>query len=415
MDCVPFSGIEHNWNNVEITGNYAVDNGGGLYVDGVNLSSADNYLDLVYTGNDIGLNTAEDYGGGIYVYSAATLYLKDIRIYLNEALAGDGGGIYNYCNWNTNTSAGWTPEHYFEQLLIVDNIADLGYGGGIYTKQTFYCINSTIANNRGHDGGGAVACFSYPGGMIPQIVRPVFYNSILWGNQYNNVQWIANQVYLDDNACEPQFAYCDIEDFVAVSPYGFIGNGAAAWTDYGWNPAVPALLDLDPLFTNGYYLSVTSPLIDEGSTTLSYCTGWPGFGSYTTFPWPNDFAGASRVCQTSIDVGAFEYCSKSEAVPLTMKDPLSTDYQVIIQQNPWPAGQVLEISASSPSKSALTISISDLSGRIWCQEPIIIEGERMIVIAEPEHSLKPGMYFLHFIFEDSNGHLNNIIKKIIKI
>ncbi|MCX6271415.1 MAG: hypothetical protein NTU44_09395 [Bacteroidetes bacterium] len=423
-DCSTFSGFEHRWELVELSGNVAFNNGGGVYVDGVNLSSADKYLDLVYTGTAICQNTAVNNGGGIYVYSAARLYLKDLIIYDNQVTNGDGGGIYNNCEWNANTAAGWTPEHYFEQLLIIENKSPLGYGGGIFTKQTFYCINSTIANNRGKLGGGATACFSYTGGMLIPAVRPVFYNSIIWGNVWWNPiwGWIFNQFYLNDDYCDPQFAYTDIQDFYAPSPpnplHNFAGNGASGWINYGFTP-MAAIWDQDPLFANnGYTLQPASQLINQGNNILTPCSGWPAFTSFTTFPWPFDLNGNTRICTNPpvvIDMGAYEFCAKCEPITSQTCGQSSEDYRIEIQPNPWQTGQMLEFKVFSPIKSLLSISITDLSGKTWFLDQSDVEGEKKLGYSETKHALMPGLYILHCIFKDEKGNENTINKKIIRI
>ncbi|MCX6272514.1 MAG: hypothetical protein NTU44_15115 [Bacteroidetes bacterium] len=417
-DCVFFPGIEHHWINVDISGNHASRNGGGLYVDGVNLLSKDKYLDLIYRGSFICQNSADNNGGGIYVYSAASLYLTDLTIIGNNAITGDGGAIYNYCEYNPNTGDGWTPEHYFEQLLIIQNQA-AGLGGGIYTRQTFYCINSTISDNYGATNGGAVACLSYNTPTLPPAIRPVFYNSILWRNTYyNGIMTTPNQVYLDDNTCDPQFAYCDIEGFSVLSPpHDFRGNGNLNWVDYGWNPAAPAILDSYPFtipFVD-YHIPNNSPCKDAGNTFLNQCLGWPGFCSFTPFPWLYDLDWNSRVCQTSIDMGVYEVCVKSEPIGSVSNNSVSGLYNVSIQPNPWQTGEVLEMTIFSLENSLLSISIIDNLGRTFNVNQVEIKGEQKVLYAETTNSLMPGLYIMHFTFQDEKGKTSYIDKKIIKI
>jgi hypothetical protein len=136
-----------------------VDYGGGVWVGG----SAT--LSLFRT--SVASNTADFYGGGIYV-SAGSLNLSSSRVTSNTAGA-DGGGIYiaggmnqlslTTVDNNTSLYGGgvWNSGDANKQLIILastlsDNMAL--QGGGIYNEANLQALDSTISNNFA-DGSGA--------------------------------------------------------------------------------------------------------------------------------------------------------------------------------------------------------------------------------------------------------------------
>jgi hypothetical protein len=193
---------------------------------------------------------------------------------------GRGGGIYFY--WNDNSM--------LINNLIVNNSAtgNEGDGGGLYLldENTPAVINNTIANNHAITDGGALYC--------RWTSKPVFINSILSGNTAGND---TNQVFLYDEASDPDFLYCDIQGGQA----DFSLNGNFYFGDYENN------ISADPCFpwpTAGSGSAFNGLVADwtEGPASPCINAGNPE-GYYPA----TDLAGKPRVVGTFIDIGAFEY------------------------------------------------------------------------------------------------------------
>jgi predicted outer membrane repeat protein len=121
-------------NNVEITGNTAVSDGGGLYVYEGSFTIVNSTIDG---------NTTDGDGGGIHFYGGS-LTLNNVEITGNDA-AENGGGLYGNVG----------------SLTIVDSTISgnsaLYSGGGIYFEDgTLTIVESTISGNTAGDGGGGL-------------------------------------------------------------------------------------------------------------------------------------------------------------------------------------------------------------------------------------------------------------------
>ena len=119
-------------NNVEITGNTAVSDGGGLYLYEGSFTIVNSTIDG---------NTTDGDGGGIHFYGGS-LTLNNVEITGNDA-AENGGGLYS------NDGS----------LTIVDSTISgnsaLYDGGGIYFEDgTLTIVESTISGNTAGDGDG---------------------------------------------------------------------------------------------------------------------------------------------------------------------------------------------------------------------------------------------------------------------
>ena len=153
--------------NNEISGNSADDNGGGIYIyssDAVTISgntifdnSADDYGGGIYisysdtvtiSDNTISGNSADDYSGGIYIYSS-TVTINDNTISGNSA-DDNGGGINIYSSSGTVEISG---------NKISDNTISGSHGAAVYTKSSGPFTNNTITNNKAEGGGNTNAVF----------------------------------------------------------------------------------------------------------------------------------------------------------------------------------------------------------------------------------------------------------------
>lgn len=136
--------IEVNLNSGEINNNTA-NNGGGIYVNGLAITSTEDGT-LTFSGN-----TANVSGGAVFVEDGS-LNLKSISIDGNVATTMNGGGIY---------MKGKTSKATIESGNITGNKApgtitnDGGNGGGMYLRDgAMTMLNGTITGNEAKNGGG---------------------------------------------------------------------------------------------------------------------------------------------------------------------------------------------------------------------------------------------------------------------
>ena len=365
-----YHGLEHIWSYVDMDYNEAAE-GGGLYMEDMLADSTKDFISLDYQYGRLYNNYATGSGGGIFLRAGINMNLFNLSIQLNTADA-NGGGIYNPCSWNNTTQIATMDFHHIEQCLITNNTALL-YGGGIYTQQSFSCINSTIASNsatyvNGFNSGGGIACYSFQNGLGQnQQVAPTFYNTIIW----HNTGGTSNQVYLDDNYCLPQFNYCDIQNFNTGVNHDFDGAGAVSWYNLGWSCG-PTMIESDPQFVdvtmlNYHLLATVSPCINTGNLTLCSPTGFPQFGSINGFPYwgPNggiDFDGSPRVLN-NIDMGPYELSAKNGFPQLTGNLDTNSN-EITIFPNPCHSGQSIKLISNNESTKLTHVEIRSILGKL---------------------------------------------------
>ena len=366
-----YHGLEHIWSYVDMDYNEAAE-GGGLYMEDMLADSTKDFISLDYQYGRLYNNYATGSGGGIFLRAGINMNLFNLSIQLNTADA-NGGGIYNPCSWNNTTQIATMDFHHIEQCLITNNTALL-YGGGIYTQQSFSCVNSTIATNiSGNDflykWGGGIACYSFQNGLgQQQQVFPTFFNTIFW---HNNASGAPNQVYLHDSYCLPQFNYCDIQNFITAANHDFDGAGAAAWYNLGWSCG-PTMIESDPQFVdvtmlNYHLLATVSPCINTGNLTLCSPTGFPQFGSINGFPYwgPNggiDFDGSPRVLN-NIDMGPYELSAKNGFPQLTGNLDTNSN-EITIFPNPCHSGQSIKLISNNESTKLTHVEIRSILGKL---------------------------------------------------
>jgi hypothetical protein len=346
--------------NCTIKGNYASQDGGGIYIQ-----THPAYSPKIISCNIID-NDSELLGGGIYV-AGSSPEIRDCNISNNRALfygGGEGAGIYWF---------GYDVNGLIENCIFVNNESD--YGGGALdfgvSQVDKHCRvtirNSIFSGNTAGSLGGAVhnhAQFNSPddltftncvfvanrcgtkGGAIhnygtsPTITNCTFtdndVNSIPWGppgyggaiyNRYvssyggssssppirNCIFWdnyaktAGNEIY-NETDCDPNISYSDVKECG--------GSGS------GWDPNVGAdgggNIDLDPNFVDffnptgydGLWMTYDDGLaidntrcIDAGNGNLAPAKDIIGSSRYDDPNWTNIGAGDPNY----IDMGAYEY------------------------------------------------------------------------------------------------------------
>jgi len=274
--------------NNNIISNNIASHGGGIYVQGGNPIISNNIISgnvasgggggieaqaNISIANNIIINNTASSGGGIEC-DASSAVIK-FNFICNNAAYSDGGGIKNIeCSASTDIS----------NNVITNNSAGNG-AGVIFCQASPTFTNNIIANNSASVNGGALSCSEG---------SPILRNCIIYGN---TAATGGSQVFLYDEASDPNFYYCDVQ------------GGAAAF-DLNWNSYTGAYqnnIDTDPLFatpsggsgtgynglTADWSLQYSSPCIDAGDPN----------GIYPS----TDIAGNPRKNVCRIDIGAYEY------------------------------------------------------------------------------------------------------------
>lgn len=290
-------GSELRLTDVDITGNTAAE-GGGLYT----YKGTFELTRVAIYNNEASGGAGK--GGGIYHYHGGDLFLTDVDIYENAA-GDDGGGVYadgrmtmtggSIAN-NSAASAGGGV--YNESNATLMGVALLGNtagwrGGGIYNYYyTTTLTNCVLSDNEAGSGGAIYTTEGYGGyGRITAT------NCTIVGNTATRE---GGGVMVDSEALAKFY-----NSIVALNSAGVDGDDLLLGPNgYGEFEGDRNLIGVDPGFVDAaagdYRLSSISIAINRGDTSLL-----PGDSS--------DFAGADRVVDGAIDIGAFEFQGAPDA------------------------------------------------------------------------------------------------------
>jgi hypothetical protein len=284
----------HNFGKLRISNcmffhNYSFYSGGAVYLNEADALIENCVFRNNYSGNT---GTVYGYGGGICSINSAPVVVKN-EFYGNSSTGVGGASSFdnsdpvfenNIMQYNFSALGGAlgvlrsSPTGTFSNNLVTNNNA-LFFGGGICCIQSFPVFsNLTVANNDAAYGGGFYCNDS---------AAPTMYNSIIWGNTGFGIS-----VYIWDIWSAPSFHYCDIEG----DSTGFEGSGA----HLGYHGQYLNNLNENPRFFGSgifpYQLLTGSPCTDAGI---------PNAG-FLNLP-ATDLAGAARIENNRIDMGAYEY------------------------------------------------------------------------------------------------------------
>jgi gliding motility-associated-like protein len=301
--------------NTSFTGN--VGNGGGGGVWNNNPGNTPSYTNCRFTGNmaiPLPPSTSYTYGGAMN-NQQSTITVTNCIFTGNRATGGGGAvvndnnavGIFNYCVFDNN--------------LCLNGAGDIGSGGALQISNsgTLNLNNCTLVNNRAggtnDDGGGAIMLY---GGTAN------CYNLTLYGNttqsttkpNSNGISTMAGATMNFNNSIS--WGGANQLHILGAFNYNYsLVRGTA--------PALPNL-DLDPQFVNaadpvgadgvwgtaddGLQLTPCSPAAQMGSNALVPA-------SVTT-----DMAGAARIVNTTVDMGAYEL--QVPVTPLTFTNVTKT-------------------------------------------------------------------------------------------
>jgi len=236
-----------------ITNGYAVSTGSGVGSErlggGIYCSNSSPTIANVIIGGDIGGNTADSYGGRIYLgYSDAIL--KNVTISSNHGYSG--GGLY--CNYSNPI---------ITNVTISGNSAN--YGGGIYCHSSSPTIkNVTIRWNNAGDGGG-IYCNSYS--------NPTITNGIINGNRATN-----------NSTSSGGGIYCNSYSNPTITNIAIISNktrsmGGGIYCDNNSSPTIVNSIISDNI--NPYGGSCYGIYVNSGDPSISYSCFWKnGTGNF---------------------------------------------------------------------------------------------------------------------------------------
>ncbi|MBN2581877.1 MAG: right-handed parallel beta-helix repeat-containing protein [Planctomycetes bacterium] len=252
-----------------ITLNQTAADGGGICVVGASV--------VEISGNTISGNTAEGWGGGVFVYGedgTAEVTVVGNRVSANEA-SWDGGGI---CLFEAVDAE-------VKNNVIDENIAD-EVGGGMFAGYDVdaQIVNNTVAANeaRGVDlesgsvvrvgRGGGLACFQSGTGTAVD-------SCIFWSNTAADD---GNEISLEAGA----YLAVDYSDVLGGQTGVFVETGGVGTPTLVWGtgnidtlPLFASATDYhvqseggryDPSTSSWVYDAATSPCIDAGNPVLAY-------------------------------------------------------------------------------------------------------------------------------------------------
>jgi len=322
--------------------NYSYFSGGAVYLRNSNVLISGCTFDGNYSGNT---GTIYGYGGGVCsMYSSPRICNN---LFIRNSSTGVGGAVsfdysdpvFNNNRLELNFSAlggglgilRSSPVHTFSNNLVVNN-SSLFFGGGVCCIRSFPVLsNFSISNNHSAYGGGLYCNDS---------AAPSLYNSIIYNNWGFGVS-----VYIWDVFSAPNFYYCNIEGDTT----GFEGSGG----NEGYHGIYLNNMDEMPSYYGSgafpYQLNDDSPCIDAGIPDPA------GLSLPET-----DLAGAARIWNQRIDMGAYEYNGTTGLQPVKQSNQHITAYP-----NPAPAGISFRFPCSRPETT--TFDVLSLEGQVVAQ------------------------------------------------
>ncbi|MGO3707725.1 T9SS type B sorting domain-containing protein [Mesonia hippocampi] len=358
-DCI-LDGIT--FTNGFVTGSISTTNDGG----GALRLAGDNTLviNCKFTNNT---SQAERGGGAIFMWHGNN-HTIDNCIFENNSntnASGNGGGAIH--NWDDNvtfrntsfinnfssTPGGalytWTQDVLIENCIFEDNESN-SYGGAIHSRSILSILNTEFTNNTSMGRGGAIdngnvlyvvnnlfdgnsSQNSYGGAIFNgkeiHITNATFTNNSDTALAHNANTACSTTIYNSifyNNQAYSSFPYSDIaptnttDNSVKDFQNNILeGNPNGTNNSIGVNP-----LFIDPTNSN-YELQSSSPAIDIGSNALYNNISTIAINSAT------DLSGDTRVFNTIVDLGAYEYNT-----PITctnIASPLNADTNVTVNTN----------------------------------------------------------------------------------
>ena len=265
-------------------------------------------------------NSADDNGGGAYFGGTATV--TNCTFTNNKTLSSGGGAFFagvatlTSCVFTGNTAgshggaANFSLSATLTNCVVADNVATRGTGGGVSLSTGGTVINSTFYNNRATGGAG--------GGVFISILRASstfnLRNNILIGNTAIDAA-SGHQVYV---------ANLNPAHVVRIQHNLIAGGGAGAGLIYE-NLTSSDVTEAGTVAESDAMVVFASTDVANANNYLRLKDGSPAVGAgnndyvrNATPPITTDAAGAMRIQDGTVDLGAYESASAPTAPTIAL-------------------------------------------------------------------------------------------------
>lgn len=293
--------------NCEIISNDAGIGGGGVYITASDPTISNCYF----------LGNTAVAGGAIYHLSSSPSISKTKFSYNASTAPGSlGGGAIGGFSRNFTTDEIITITN-----CIFYNNASGSWGGAISYNQVY----PTITNCSFYSNDAGIAGGAFHGNTNSE--APKIRNSILWGDNPDEIDLVTASTYLD-------VSYCDIQ---------------GGWTGPGTNN-----INANPLYIGGSDLHITP----ETSPCIDTAANW--------YAPDDDFGGVERPIDgdgngtATADMGAWEEAGPASPVDDVAELPTS----LFLRNHPNPFNPSTTIAFDLPREISVSLRIYDLSGQL---------------------------------------------------
>ena len=367
--------------NCSFISNKSSDFGGAIVSENGNITIED---------CDINNNFSEGNGGGIYLIQSGTAIIKRTKIYRNTSIYGSGGGIssgngvsslvMDRCEISGNTAQqfggaftiGDDTDFSIYNSIIVGNISDVNtiYMHTTFNTGTHKIINCTFSGNKL---GNSTSSYST---TIRVVTDTDISNSIFWDNDS-----FANIYRVGAGIADPSVNNCIVEGGYST------GTGNIDQDPSFTTPGTPTLSPFSVDDGYNYTLTAPSPAIDSGNNSV------------VSSSFNLDYLGNSRIINTTVDIGSYEYDSSFSI----NNNELSN---VILYYNSKSKSIEFPDLINSSGYSSISAKITNISGQLVFNKTNITQN-----YIDVNH-LCSGLYIIELMSRSSTKKLI-ITKKII--
>ena len=362
MEIIAGYAIEFRIEDNELNNNTSMD--GTITISDATSSTSMNSNGVI-SGNRIHHNT--NYGDGAIHCVSGRIDIKNNFIYNNHHTSGACGAVEGGGAINVGHNAGTPMDSTFYTIhnnIIANNYSSF-HGGAISIFYGHVAItNNQIINNQAPNGGAI-----YMIDTMPLICKNnIFYGNIRTGNTVATsaiLEGLATSTVEFVNNWHQHSSLIDLNGIMG----GYIAIGDTNTNINGLTPNMVAPT-LTAYYTEDadsadFSLLTTSSCLDKGDNTGITIDSL-------------DYYGNLRICGSTIDIGAYEYCNTA------LNTPTLTQNDLIIYPNP--AGSELNITSTSSQKD---IMITNLMG-----QELIHQQSKATSVTVNVAPLAPGIYII---------------------